>query len=225
MHAATSFVSRGERTLLQRCVAPRGRCLHLGWPHHHASPGGAAAAAIPPPKQPAMKSPARFLLFVLLAIVGVKLSEQLYRYVAFRDERAQVAVLRDRLLDAGAALEVARGEHRAAREALEAQDELLEQERRGLMRLQRAVESGPVSEAQYAGYRTALETYNHHVVDRNGRYQSYQDIRDRWVGSVESYTSLADSVRQIAARMGEPYYSVPTPLEAAVARGVIKPEQ
>ena len=172
-----------------------------------------------------MKSPARFLLFVLLAFVGVKLSEQLYRYVAFRDERAQVAVLRDRLLDAGAALEVARGEHRAAREALEAQDELLEQERRGLMRLQRAVESGPVSEAQYAGYRTALETYNHHVVDRNGRYQSYQDIRDRWVGSVESYTSLADSVRQIAARMGEPYYSVPTPLEAAVARGVIKPEQ
>jgi hypothetical protein len=172
-----------------------------------------------------MSSPARFLLFVLLAVIGVKASEQLYRYVAFRDERQQVAVLQERLLDAGAQLELARGEHHAAREALEGEDRRLERERQRLMRLQRAVEEGPFSVAQYDQYRNALETYNRHVVERNGRSQSYQGVRDRWVTSVESYVSLADSVRELAHRMGEPYYSVPTPLEAAVARGVIKPEQ
>jgi hypothetical protein len=173
----------------------------------------------------AMRSPARFLLFVLLAIVGVKMSEQLYRFVAFRDERAQVRVLRDRLLDAGARLELARGERTRARDALEAEDARLEEERQRLLRLQRSLENGPVTQAQYDHYRAALETYNHHVVDRNGRYQQYQGIRDRWAASVESYAALADSMRDIATRMGEPYYSVPTPLEAAMARGVLKPEQ
>jgi hypothetical protein len=171
-----------------------------------------------------MRSPARFLLFVLLAVIGVKVSEQAYRFVAFRDERAQVRVLRDRLLDAGARLELARGERTRARDALEAEDERLEAERQRLLLRQRALESGPVTQAQYDRYRDALETYNHHVVDRNGRYQQYQVIRDRWAGSVESYAALADSLRDIATRMGEPYYSVPTPLEAAMARGVLKPE-
>lgn len=172
-----------------------------------------------------MRSPAHFLLFVLLAVVGVKVSEQLYRYVAFRDERQAVGVLRDRLLDAGARLELARADHRRHRDALAAEDDRLETERKRLMRLQRGVEVGPVSEAQYEQYRMALEAYNRHVVDRNGRHQEYQAVRDGWVRSMEDYASLADSLQEIARRMGEPYYSVPTPLEAAVARGVIKPEQ
>jgi hypothetical protein len=171
-----------------------------------------------------MRSPARLLLIVLLAVVGVKVSEQLYRFVAFRDEREQVKVLRDRLLDAGARLELARGERGRARDALEAEDDRLEAERRRLMLLQGTLEGGQVTAAQYERYRIALETYNRHVVARNGRYQQYQEIRDRWAVSVESYASLADSIREVAARMGEPYYTVPTPLEAAMARGVIKPE-
>jgi hypothetical protein len=171
-----------------------------------------------------MGSPGRFLLFVLLAVVGVKASEQLYRFVAFRDEREQVRVLRDRLLDAGARLEMARAERTAAQEQLQKEDERLEEERGELMQLQRGLEVGPLTPDEYERYRTALETYNHHVVARNGRVQQYQAIRDRWATSVESYAVLADSMREIAARMGEPYYTVPTPLEAARVRGVIKVE-
>jgi hypothetical protein len=172
-----------------------------------------------------MRSPARFLLFLMLAVVGVKMSEQLYRFVAFRDEREQVRVLRDRLLDAGASLELARAERGHARDALEAEDGRLEVERHRLMRLQHGLEDGDVSQAEYDRYRAALEGYNGHVMERNGHYQRYQEIRDHWIASVEGYASLADSMRDIATRMGEPYYAVPTPLEAAVARGVIKPEQ
>jgi hypothetical protein len=171
-----------------------------------------------------MRSPARLLLIVLLAVIGVKLTEQLYRFVAFRDERAKVAVLRERLLDAGARLELSRAARGRASDALLAEDGRLEEERHRLMRLQTALEGGQVTQAQYDRYRVALETYNRHVVERNGRYQQYQGIRDHWAASVETYASLADSVREIAARMGEPYYAVPTPLEAAVARGVIKAE-
>src|SRR3712207_7762464 len=48
-----------------------------------------------------MRSPGRFLLFVFLVVAGVKLSEQAYALVAFRDERAQARVLRERLLQTG----------------------------------------------------------------------------------------------------------------------------
>lgn len=171
-----------------------------------------------------MRSPARFLLFVLLAIVGVKVSEQLYRYVAFRDERRQVAAVRDRLLDAGARLEMERVEWRSKRDALKNEDERLEEERRRLMRLQRALEAAEVGEAQYEQYRIALEGYNRRVVQRNGHLLAYQELRDRFVATHDTYDVLADSMRELAARMGEPYYAVPTPVEAAMARGVIRVE-
>lgn len=169
-----------------------------------------------------MRSPAQFLLLLLLAVIGVKMSEQLYRYVAFRDERAQVAVLQERLLDAGAALEVARGEQRAARGRLEREDAGLQAERAQLMRLQRALENGPVGEAAYERYLAALERYNVHVVERNHRSQELEAIRTRMHAAGEAYLALADSVTALAARMGESYYSVPTPLEAAAKRGVLR---
>jgi hypothetical protein len=171
-----------------------------------------------------MRSPARFILLFLLAVIGVKVSEQAYRFVAFRDERRQVAELRDRLLDAGAELEVNAAEVRRLRDALQAEDARLEEERRRLMRLQHALEGGAVSESQYEQYRMALEGYNRHVVERNGRVAGYQELRDLAYGSNQRYDALADSMREIAARMGEPYYAVPTSVEAAMARGVIKPE-
>ena len=55
-----------------------------------------------------MRSPGRFLLFVLLVIVGVKLSEQAYALVAFRDERAAARDLRARLGETGVELVQAR---------------------------------------------------------------------------------------------------------------------
>jgi len=77
----------------------------------------------------------------------------------------------------------------------------------------------------YGRYKTELERYNRHVVERNARLRQYQGARDRYVTAVDRYNARADSLRQLAARMGEPYYAVPTPLEAAVQRGVLKPDQ
>lgn len=171
-----------------------------------------------------MKSTLRFMLLVLLVVVGVKLSEQLYRWVAFRDERAQVGALRERLLDSGAELTLSREESRRLRLVMEAEDRGLEEERRKLMRYNRYSHGGYLSSAVYDAYKEELERYNGHVVERNGRLRAYQAAHDRYATAVDRYNARADSVRDLATRMGEPYYAVPTPLEAAVQRGVLKPE-
>ena len=173
-----------------------------------------------------MSSTVRFLLFVLLVVIGVKVSEQVYRVFAFADEREQVVVLREKLLDAGAGVEVARAEARRMRARLEEEDAKLEEEREHLERYERLAQDGRYLPADvYAAYKAELETYNRHVVERNALNRRLGDIQDRSMLAAESYDALADSIRDLAARMGEPYYSVPTPVEAAIQRGTIKPER
>jgi len=171
-----------------------------------------------------MKSTPRFMLLVLLAVVGVKLSEQLYRWAAFRDERRQVGELRERLLDSGAELTLSRAEARRRKAVMEAEDQKLEEERRSLQRYTRLSNGGYLPTALYDRYKAELERYNRHVVERNLRLREYQQAHDRHAAAVDLYNARADSVRDLAVRMGEPYYAVPTPLEAAVKRGVLKPE-
>lgn len=172
-----------------------------------------------------MKSTPRFMLLVLLAVIGIKLSEQLYRWAAFRDERRQVGEIRERLLDSGAELTLSRAESRKQRLAMEEDDRKLEAERRSLMRYNRYSTGGYLPTGLYDAYKEELERYNRHVVERNGRLRAYQQAHDRYAAAVDRYNARADSVRAIATRMGEPYYAVPTPLEAAVQRGVLKPDQ
>jgi hypothetical protein len=171
-----------------------------------------------------MKSTPRFMLMILLVVVGVKLSEQLYRWVAFRDERRQVGELRERLLDSGAELTLSRAESRRLRQAMEEEDRRLETERRALLRYNRYSHGGFLPTALYDTYKKELERYNGHVVERNRRLRDYQQAHDRYAVAVDRYNARADSVRDLATRMGEPYYAVPTPLEAAVQRGVLKAE-
>ena len=168
-----------------------------------------------------MKSTPRFMLMVLLVVVGVKLSEQLYRWVAYRDERKQVGEIRERLLDSGAELTLARAESRRQREEVEEHDRGLEVERRSLMRYNRYSAHGYLPASVYGPYKKELERYNRHVVERNSQLRRYQQTHGRYAAAVDLYNARADSVRNLAARMGETYYSVPSPLEAAVQRGVL----
>ncbi len=164
------------------------------------------------------------MLMVLLAVVGVKLSEQLYRYVAYRDERQQVGEIRERLLDSGVELTLTRAESRQQRDSLEADDRRLDDERRALSRFDRMSQGGYLPSGVYPRYKAELERYNRHVVERNARLRRYHQARERYVAAVDRYNAQADSLRTLAARMGEPYYTVPSPLEAAVQRGVLKPD-
>ena len=74
----------------------------------------------------------------------------------------------------------------------------------------------------YARYREDLTRYNRHVGERNARLSAWQEVQARQNAAATRYTVLADSLHDLATRMGDPYYAVPTPAEAAIERGVIK---
>ena len=159
-----------------------------------------------------MRSPGRFLLFVFLVIVGVKLSEQGYALVAFRDERAQARVLRERLLDTGDQLMAARAQFDSVRERLEAEDAALKRELAGLRRFTRM---GPLTRQVYDRYERERLRYNLRVEERNLMAREWEASLRRHEAHAERYNQLADSLQALAVRMGEPYYQVPTALEAA----------
>ncbi len=162
-----------------------------------------------------MRSPGRFLLFVLLVIIGVKLSEQGYALVAFRDERQAARGLRERLLDTGTELVAARTEFDALKQRVEAEDATLQRE---LATLRRFTRMGPMTEQIYARYERERLRYNLHVEERNVVSRQWEASAQRLEASGQRYNLLADSLQALAVRMGEPYYQVPTALEAAAER-------
>lgn len=162
-----------------------------------------------------MRSPGRFLLFVLLVIAGVKLSEQGYALVAFRDERAEARQLRERLVVTGADLVEARMQSDSLRRVIEAEDAELERELRVVQRFHRAARRGPMPPDVYAEYSDRLNQYNLHVVSRNAILRRLETLHNRQHVAVTRYNLLADSLHALAVEMGQPYYQVPTALEAA----------
>ncbi|MBW3572120.1 MAG: hypothetical protein KY467_13555 [Gemmatimonadetes bacterium] len=162
-----------------------------------------------------MRSPGRFLLFVVLVIVGVKLSEQAYALVAFRDERVQARELRTQLLSAGAELVDARLEADSLRRVIAAEDERLERELRVVQRFHRQARRGPMTAEDFAAYGQKLERYNLNVVSRNAVLRRLEALHQRQHAAVTRYNLLADSLHALAVKMGQPYYQVPTALEAA----------
>jgi hypothetical protein len=162
-----------------------------------------------------MRSPGRFLLFVVLVIVGVKLSEQAYALVAYADERVQAKELRTQLVATGSELVGARVEADSLRQVIVAEDAQLERELRVVQRFHRNARRGPMTPQAYAEYSAKLERYNLNVVSRNAILRRLESLHDRQHVAVTRYNLLADSLHALAVEMGQPYYQVPTALEAA----------
>ncbi|HVG44577.1 MAG TPA: hypothetical protein VM890_07600 [Longimicrobium sp.] len=164
------------------------------------------------------------LLFLLLVILGVKLSDSVYRWLAFGEEREQVKVLRSGLVDAGAQYVRTRQEGDSMRAVLRAEDAQLEVEERRLRTYDGYASGGGLPPDVYERYRADLTRYNRHVTERNAKLADWQEIQARHNAAASRYTVLADSLNALATRMGDPYYAVPTPAEAAIERGIIKPQ-
>lgn len=165
-----------------------------------------------------MTSPAKFLLFVLLAVVGVKLSEQVYGVVAHRDDRALARELRLRLLDSGAEVVARRLEADSLKALLEGEDRRLEREHRRVRWFHRSAARGLLPPDEYARYADEVTRYNHHVAERNTVLRELEASYERLMKANTRYVGLSDSIHGLAVRMNQPYYQVPTPLEAAEER-------
>lgn len=164
----------------------------------------------------------RMLLLLLLVIVAGKLGAEWFRWTTSGDERAQIGALREQVVDAG--VEVVRAQARAdtLRMAIEREDSALEQDRLALERYTGRAHGGTLSSELYARYRRDLARYNVQVSARNQRFARWHQERARNGAAVDRYNQLSDSIRAIARRMGEPYYPVPLPVEAAAERGLIR---
>jgi ABC-type phosphate transport system auxiliary subunit len=165
-----------------------------------------------------MNASVRFLLFVLLAVVGVKLSEEAYGIVAHRGERVLARELRARLLDTGSELVALRTRADSLRGRIEGEDRALERDHRHVRQTGRSVRQGLLTREEYGRYDAMVSRYNDRVAARNEELRALQATLEHHALTAERYNGLADSMHAIAVRMNRPYYQVPTPLEAAAER-------
>jgi hypothetical protein len=165
------------------------------------------------------------LLLILAVISGLWLSQQLWRWAVYGEERALVRGMRPELVEVGADIVRTRMASDSMRKVMGAEDNALEAEQQELRRYNRLARNGTLPLDLYQGYKRDLARYNEHVTHRNARLRDWQEILTRNHAAVDRYNVLADSVRVLTTRMGDPFYPVPSPLDAAVERGLIKPEQ
>jgi hypothetical protein len=160
----------------------------------------------------------RFLsiLGVLLLIVGIKLSQQLYRHYVFSEERLEIVRLEDEVEDAGLGVIGTQLRADTLRQEIDAADARLRTARRRLDRVEGELLRGAVSVQVERSYRADLSLYNEQVDQRNSLFQAWRATVDSNHVHVERYNLLVDSIRKLATVMGEPYYPIMTPAEIAV---------
>ena len=164
------------------------------------------------------------LILLPMAVLGLKVSDSVYRYFAYGSERAQVKTLRGQLVDAGAQIVRTKQASDSMRAVMRQEDQALESEQHALRRYDVLARDGALPQDTYERYRAELARYNSHVTSRNAKLSVWQDILARNHAAVSRYNVLADSVRDLATRMGDPYFAVPSPAEAAAERGIVLPE-
>lgn len=161
----------------------------------------------------------------LLVLVGVliafKLSQQLYGWFAYADERVQLQELSVRLEDAGLSVMRTQLGADSLRAEIERMDRRLGEERRAVSAYDRHVRDGALPAHLYDAYRTELERYNRRVEERNALFNRWKEIVGGNHAAVGRYNALADSIRTLATRIGEPYFQIPSPVELAVKRGLV----
>jgi hypothetical protein len=158
------------------------------------------------------------LAVAVLLLVGIQLAREAFRWYAYAEERSAVQRLVGELEEAG--VEVVRTQLRAdtLRHEIEAADRALGEVRAEVAAYERQARSGSISPRLYPGYRDRVEEFNRRVAQRNARLEEWEETILRNHRAVGRYNLMADSIRWYTARMGEPYYSIPTPAELAARR-------
>lgn len=162
----------------------------------------------------------RVLLLIAALLLAISLGRQVYRWLAYADERDDLRRLGNDL--EGAALAVMRSQLLAdsLHLSIRGLDSELASERLELAALERRAKGGALPPRLYDDYREELRDYNRKVELRNGGYDRWREVVARNHRAVQSYNLLADSIRGIGSRIGEPYIAIPSPAEVAVRHGL-----
>jgi hypothetical protein len=165
----------------------------------------------------------RVFFAVTAVIVAINVVRQLYRWFAFEEERVELVRLNHEV--EGTALEVMRTQLQAdsLRGVIQEMDGDLGAQRRGLQRLERRAGEGGLPPLLFQEYRQLLDETNDLVAVRNHSFEEWRTVVEGNHRAVRRYNALADSIRGIGAKMGEPYLSIPSPAEVATRHGLRVP--
>lgn len=160
------------------------------------------------------------VLAVLVLVIVFKVGHELYRWVAFSDERARLRDFSGSIDDIG--VRVVRTQLRAdsLQAVIESLDRGLDTARKAVAKYESKSVGGAIPERFYAAYRAKLDAYNRAVRERNAQLGQWHAVVDSNHVASDEYNSLADSIRAVAGQMGEPYYPIPSPMELAAQAGV-----
>jgi hypothetical protein len=165
----------------------------------------------------------RAILAGLLIVLAFQSAKELYRWVAYSDERSELRALNGTLESTGARVMATQSEAERLRRAIEARDRELATGREEISRYEARAVDGAIPEALYPSYQRRIAEYNRKVKERNEWFGEWQRVVDQNALAVDRYDALADTMRALAGHMGDPYYNVPSPLELAARRGLLPP--
>jgi hypothetical protein len=157
---------------------------------------------------------------VVLLIGAVKLVQYTYTWYAYAEERRRIVALEDRVEDAGLGVVLTQIRADSLRAAIEAIDSELASQRNDLDSYERRAARGRISSGIEATYREDLASYNRGVRERNELFRRWDATVGENHAQVGRYNTLADSVRTLAAQIGDPYYPIPSPAEIADREGI-----
>ncbi|HET6231691.1 MAG TPA: hypothetical protein VFE05_16575 [Longimicrobiaceae bacterium] len=169
-----------------------------------------------------MSDSTRVVLAVVAVLLCFLLVPGLYRWAAFRDERALIVRLRREVVDAGAEVTLTRAQMETLRTHIEAADSVIRGDVDALERYTAIAQNGMLPPPVYQRYEQQRRRYEEHLAERDAMFARLKSVLVRNHASVGRYNLLSDSIRSLAARIGDPYYHVPLPVEAAAERGLIK---
>jgi hypothetical protein len=164
----------------------------------------------------------RVATVALAAIVVFQVAREGYRWFAFRDERVAIVRLRRQVVDAGAELTFEKGQLEELRKQVEHADSALNADVEVLRRYSLHAEGGLLPTPLYGRYVEDRKRYEQRLSERQFLFERWEQVQGRFHATVDRYGVLSDSIRGLATRIGDPYYHVPLPVEAAAERGLIR---
>ncbi len=156
------------------------------------------------------------IALTLLVVVGGRISWQYYRWHQHAPERAMLIALEADLEDAALGVITTQVASDTLQESIHRADEELIRGRVYLANLERRYSQG----RDRSQYLDELSDFNARVNERNRMVEEWRQVVSSNHRYVDRYNQLADSMRSVAERMGEPYYPIRSPAEIATARGM-----
>lgn len=172
----------------------------------------------PPPPPRAMNEHLRFLLVLFLGVVALLVGRETYRWFRYADERNALLAMEPVIRQAGAEAVATRTETDSLRARVDSLNRDLDRRGEGLRRYGRIAVNGLLPPDVYQRYAADRREYERVLALREERYAAWKNAYDRNRSAVRLYTALADSMRAVSQRMGDPYFHVITPVEAYIAR-------